>query len=216
MKLKIISGIMLITLSSLCTGQTVAASASSTVSAAALTTADGSGQQTTAAGWHKANNNDAKSARSAAQRPVLQAAPKYPQPYAGQAAAQLKRRTEQAAAPVTQPPGSSAALPVATAPSVNSAAVPATAATPATAAALTLRLQENHLLSQEVSSWAKAQGMRPLWNSNRDYLIYSTINLIGKDRDDVLNQLGQLFRSENYGLVVKLYEKNHVLVIDNQ
>ncbi|EHY9252291.1 TcpQ domain-containing protein [Salmonella enterica] len=81
---------------------------------------------------------------------------------------------------------------------------------------LTLNLQEDHLLSQDIDAWAKAQGMRLLWNSNQDYLIYSTINFTGKNRDDVLNQLGQLFRSENYGLVVKLYEKNNVLVIDGQ
>lgn len=81
---------------------------------------------------------------------------------------------------------------------------------------LTLNLQENHLLSQDIDVWAKSQGMRILWNSNRDYLIYSTIHLTGKSRDEVLNQLGQLFRSENYGLVVKLYEKNNVLVIDGQ
>ncbi|ECG5644057.1 pilus assembly protein [Salmonella enterica subsp. enterica serovar Poona] len=81
---------------------------------------------------------------------------------------------------------------------------------------LTLTLQERHLLSQDISAWAKTQGMSPLWNSNRDYLIYSTINLTGKNRDEVLNQLGQLFLSENYGLVVKLYEKNNVLVIDGQ
>ncbi|EAO2872881.1 pilus assembly protein [Salmonella enterica subsp. enterica] len=81
---------------------------------------------------------------------------------------------------------------------------------------LTINLQENHLLSLDIASWAKAQGMHLLWNSNKDYLIYSTINLTGKDRDEVLNQLGQLFRSENYGLVVKLYEKNNVLVIDGQ
>ena len=81
---------------------------------------------------------------------------------------------------------------------------------------LTMDLQENHLLSQDINVWAKAQGMHLLWNSNRDYLIYSTINLTGKSRDEVLNQLGQLFRSENYGLVVKLYEKNNVLVIDGQ
>lgn len=81
---------------------------------------------------------------------------------------------------------------------------------------LTMNLQENHLLSLDIGSWAKAQGMRLLWNSNRDYLIYSTINLTGNNRDEVLNQLGQLFRSENYGLVVKLYEKNNVLVIDGQ
>lgn len=91
---------------------------------------------------------------------------------------------------------------------------------PATAGAynpwLTLNLQKDHLLSQDVEAWATSRGMRLLWNSNRDYLIYSTISLTGKNRDDVLNQLGQLFRSENYGLVVKLYEKNNVLVIDGQ
>lgn len=81
---------------------------------------------------------------------------------------------------------------------------------------LTMNLQENHLLSLDIGSWAKTQGMRLLWNSNRDYLVYSTINLTGNNRDEVLNQLGQLFRSENYGLVVKLYEKNNVLVIDGQ
>lgn len=81
---------------------------------------------------------------------------------------------------------------------------------------LTLNLQENHLLSLDIDSWAKSQGMRLLWNSNRDYLIYSAIHLTGTNRDDVLNQLGQLFRSENYGLVIKLYEKNNVLVIDGQ
>lgn len=81
---------------------------------------------------------------------------------------------------------------------------------------MTMNLQENHLLSLDIGTWAKAQSMHLLWNSNRDYLIYSTINLTGKNRDEVLNQLGQLFRSENYGLVVKLYEKNNVLVIDGQ
>lgn len=81
---------------------------------------------------------------------------------------------------------------------------------------LTINLQESHLLSLDIGKWAKSQGMHLLWNSNRDYLIYSTINLTGKNRDEVLNQLGQLFHSENYGLVVKLYEKNNVLVIDAQ
>lgn len=80
----------------------------------------------------------------------------------------------------------------------------------------TLTLQGNHLLSQDIAAWAESQGMHPLWNSKRDYLIYSTIRLTGNSRDDVLNQLGQLFLSENYGLVVRLYEKNNVLVIDGQ
>ncbi len=81
---------------------------------------------------------------------------------------------------------------------------------------LTLNLQEGRLLSLGIGTWAKAQGMHLLWNSNRDYLIFSTINLTGKNRDEVLNQLGELFLSENYGLVVRLYEKNNVLVIDGQ
>lgn len=81
---------------------------------------------------------------------------------------------------------------------------------------LTMNLQDSHLLSQDIDAWAKSQGMRLLWNSNRDYLIYSAIHLTGKNRDELLNQLGELFRSENYGLVVKLYEKNNVLVIDGQ
>ncbi|HGJ5225408.1 TPA: TcpQ domain-containing protein [Salmonella enterica subsp. enterica serovar Typhimurium] len=81
---------------------------------------------------------------------------------------------------------------------------------------LTMNLQESHLLSLDIGSWATSQGMHLLWNSNRDYLIYSSIHLTGKNRDEVLNQLGQLFLSENYGLVVKLYEKNNVLVIDGQ
>ncbi|EDT1338855.1 pilus assembly protein [Salmonella enterica] len=79
-----------------------------------------------------------------------------------------------------------------------------------------MNLQESHLLSLDIGAWAKSQGMHLLWNSNRDYLIYSSIHLTGKNRDEVLNQLGQLFLSENYGLVVKLYEKNNVLVIDGQ
>lgn len=81
---------------------------------------------------------------------------------------------------------------------------------------LPMNLQENHLLSLDIDNWARAQGMHLLWNSNRDYLIYSTITLNGDNRDAILDQLGQLFRSENYGLVVKLYEKNNVLVIDGQ
>lgn len=81
---------------------------------------------------------------------------------------------------------------------------------------LTLSLLEKRLLSQDLGAWARSQGMRLLWNSRRDYLIYSTIRLSGRQRDEVLDQLGQLFRSENYGLVIRLYEKNNVLVIDDQ
>lgn len=79
-----------------------------------------------------------------------------------------------------------------------------------------LLLRENALLSQELSAWAQRQGLRLLWNSDKDYLIFSNIALSGKGRDDVLNELGKLFLSENYGLVIKLYEANHVLIIDSQ
>lgn len=115
-------------------------------------------------------------------------------------------------------PSSAPHSPVVAAPSATTASV--SAGQPASATAynpwLTLTLAEGHLLSQEIDAWATAQGLRPLWNSHRDYLIYSTITLTGSSQDDILSQLGQLFRSENYGLVVKLYEKNNVLVIDGQ
>ncbi|EBY2753538.1 pilus assembly protein [Salmonella enterica subsp. enterica serovar Kottbus] len=122
----------------------------------------------------------------------------------------------QAAAPVASLPA--AGRPAGESPAVtgSSAGSPAVTSSAAYNPWLTLTLQEHHLLSQDISAWAQTQGLRPLWNSNRDYLIYSTINLSGKSRDEVLSQLGQLFRSENYGLVVKLYEKNNVLVIDGQ
>ncbi|QBM25865.1 pilus assembly protein [Citrobacter arsenatis] len=72
------------------------------------------------------------------------------------------------------------------------------------------------LLSQELKKWAISNGFKPLWNSTRDYMIYNTINITGKSTDDALTQLGQIFISEHYGLVIKLYEKNNVLVIDAQ
>lgn len=79
-----------------------------------------------------------------------------------------------------------------------------------------LILREDVLLSQGINEWAKASGYKMLWNSTRDYLIYSTITLSGTTQDDVLGELGKLFASENYGLVIKLYEKNRVLLVDEQ
>lgn len=81
---------------------------------------------------------------------------------------------------------------------------------------VSLTLNKDKLLSQEIQGWADKYGFRPLWNSSRDYIIYNTITLTGKTTDDVLTQLGQVFSSEHYGLVIKLYEKNNVLVIDAQ
>lgn len=75
-------------------------------------------------------------------------------------------------------------------------------------------LRENQLLSQGLQSWVVANGYKLYWNSKKDYLIYNTINLSGKTTDDVLQLLGNLFAAENYGLIVKKYEKNHVIVID--
>lgn len=79
-----------------------------------------------------------------------------------------------------------------------------------------LTLNQDMLLSQELKKWAISNGFKPLWNSTRDYMIYNTINITGKSTDDALTQLGQIFISEHYGLVIKLYEKNNVLVIDAQ
>ncbi|EFV5118017.1 pilus assembly protein [Salmonella enterica] len=81
-------------------------------------------------------------------------------------------------------------------------------------AARTLVLSENQLLSQGIKSWVVGNGYKLYWNSKKDYLIYNTISLSGRTDDEILQALGDLFASENYGLVVKKYEKNHVIVID--
>jgi toxin co-regulated pilus biosynthesis protein Q len=77
-----------------------------------------------------------------------------------------------------------------------------------------LVMHENELLSQGIKMWVTANGYKLFWNSKKDYLIYNTITLSGKTDDEVLQSLGNLFFSENYGLVVKKYEKNRVIVID--
>lgn len=79
-----------------------------------------------------------------------------------------------------------------------------------------LTLKENALLSQEVKSWAQGQGYKLLWRSDKDYIIYKTVSFNGQSREDILKSLGDLFSSEQYGLVVKLYAGNNVLVIDSQ
>lgn len=75
-------------------------------------------------------------------------------------------------------------------------------------------IQENELLSQGVKDWVSANGYKLFWNSKKDYLVYNDITLTGQTDDDILQALGELFFSENYGLVVKKYEKNRVIVID--
>lgn len=77
-----------------------------------------------------------------------------------------------------------------------------------------LVLLENKLLSEQLNIWAKQNNYKLLWNCDRDYLIYSSINISGKDKYETLEKLGNLFSSQNYGLVIKLYEKNNVLIID--
>lgn len=79
-----------------------------------------------------------------------------------------------------------------------------------------LVLKENSLLSQEVKNWAQEQGYKLLWRSDKDYIIYKTVRFNGQSREDILKSLGDLFSSEQYGLVVKLYAGNNVLVIDSQ
>lgn len=77
-----------------------------------------------------------------------------------------------------------------------------------------LIIHENELLSQGVKKWVEGNGYKLLWNSKKDYLVYNDITMSGRTDDDILQQLGELFFSENYGLVVKKYEKNRVIVID--
>lgn len=77
-----------------------------------------------------------------------------------------------------------------------------------------LTMHESELLSQGVKKWVEGNGYKLFWNSKKDYLIYNDITLSGGNDDDILQQLGELFFSENYGLVVKKYEKNRVIVID--
>ncbi|MCM7589151.1 toxin co-regulated pilus biosynthesis Q family protein [Enterobacter chuandaensis] len=103
----------------------------------------------------------------------------------------------------TVSPAYSSSTPVMT----TSKPVPALSAT-------SLVMQENELLSQAIKQWAASNHYKLFWNSKKDYLIYNTITLSGKTDDDILQSLGELFFSENYGLVVKKYEKNHVIVID--
>ncbi|AIF64978.1 toxin co-regulated pilus biosynthesis Q family protein [Escherichia coli 2846750] len=79
-----------------------------------------------------------------------------------------------------------------------------------------LTLNESSLLSQEVKNWAQKQGYKLLWKSDKDYIIYKNVNLSGQSNEDILRSLGELFSSEQYGLVVKLYAGNNVLVIDSQ
>lgn len=77
-----------------------------------------------------------------------------------------------------------------------------------------LVILENNLLSQEIGKWVTRNGYKLFWNSKKDYRIYNSITLAGKNEDEILQELGELFFSENYGLVVKKYQKNRVIVID--
>ena len=77
-------------------------------------------------------------------------------------------------------------------------------------------LLEEELLSQQLTKWAQQNGYKLLWNSSTDFVIYKAIHLQGKSTQDVLVKLGQVFTSENYGLVIKDYQANNVLIIDEQ
>lgn len=80
----------------------------------------------------------------------------------------------------------------------------------------TLLLRKDGLLSKELGAWVNQGGYTLLWNSNRDYIIYNTITLHADSFDNILSELGKLFDSENYGLVIKQYEVNKVIIIDAQ
>lgn len=77
-----------------------------------------------------------------------------------------------------------------------------------------LVIMENSLLSQEIGKWVTRNGYKLFWNSKKDYRVYNSITISGKNDDEILQELGELFFSENYGLVVKKYQKNRVIVID--
>ncbi|WP_227744162.1 TcpQ domain-containing protein [Hafnia paralvei] len=79
-----------------------------------------------------------------------------------------------------------------------------------------LSLVKGGLLSKELETWINKSGYTLLWNSNRDYIIYNTITFNADSFDNILNELGNLFESENYGLVIKQYEVNKVIIIDAQ
>jgi len=79
-----------------------------------------------------------------------------------------------------------------------------------------LVLHENRLLSQEIKAWANKVGYKLLWNSDSDYMIFTDTVISGKNNDEILTDLSNIFVSENYGLVIKFYSKNKVLIIDEQ
>lgn len=79
-----------------------------------------------------------------------------------------------------------------------------------------LVLHENRLLSQEIKTWANKVGYKLLWNSDSDYMIFTDTVISGKNNDEILTDLGNMFTSENYGLVIKFYSKNKVLIVDGQ
>ncbi|WAD29070.1 TcpQ domain-containing protein [Citrobacter braakii] len=91
-----------------------------------------------------------------------------------------------------------------------------TSVTPAPVPDIKIDLLEEQLLSQQLTKWAQSNGYKLLWNSSSDFVIYKAIHLQGKSIQDVLIKLGQVFTSENYGLVIKDYQANHVLIIDEQ
>lgn len=80
---------------------------------------------------------------------------------------------------------------------------------------ISITLKEGSLLSQELKSWASAQNYKLLWNSDKDYIIYREVTFGRKSKEDILRSLGDFFSSEQYGLVLKLYTGNNVLVIDS-
>ncbi|WP_407907732.1 TcpQ domain-containing protein [Escherichia coli] len=81
---------------------------------------------------------------------------------------------------------------------------------------ISLTLNENALLSQELRQWSESHSFKLNWRSDKDYIIYKTVHFNAKSKEDILHKLGELFSSEQYGLVMKLYAGNNVLVVDSQ
>jgi Toxin co-regulated pilus biosynthesis protein Q. len=77
-----------------------------------------------------------------------------------------------------------------------------------------LVIHENQLLSESIKSWVNGSGYKLFWNSKKDFVVYSAITINGNSDDEIFQALGELFFAENYGLVVKNYQKNRVIVND--
>ncbi|EOX3463281.1 TcpQ domain-containing protein [Vibrio cholerae] len=77
-----------------------------------------------------------------------------------------------------------------------------------------MTLHERQLLSRSITQWAETMGFKVKWASSKDFRVFRDIELTGESVDDVLIQLANILSGPDYGLQIKLYAKNQVLVIE--